>query len=167
MAMKARFFLLFSLLAAPLASCSVPSANDLEVAARVEDSSLQVAPSAFSTPANPQGILTGTFTLTLSLGELASKGTDVTIESFALVSAADQSALIAPVEVGASDPKVATVNIGETQKLVYHVAFDNKPQPLAKLCAAKSVQYTGTIIDTAQNKTTPVVGPSFQIQGCP
>lgn len=165
--MNARFFLRPLLLIAPLAACSVPSANDLEVAARVEEASLQVAPSAFGTKDNPQGIVTGGFTLTLSLGELASKPSDVKIETFALVSAADQSTLIAPVQVGASDPKVASVDINTTQRLVYHVAFDNKPQPIGKLCAAKMVQYTGTIFDGAQNKTTPVVGPSFAIQGCP
>ena len=163
----ARSFLLFSLLVAPLVSCSVPSANDLEVAARVEDSALQITPSQFGSATDPQGILTGTFTLTLSLGELASSSSEVKIETFALVSAADQTALIAPVQVGASDPKVSTVEIGTTERLVFHVAFDNKPQPIGKLCAAKMVQYTGTVFDGARGKTTPVVGPSFQVQGCP
>jgi hypothetical protein len=163
----ARLLPLIPLLVAPLLGCSVPEANDLEVAARVEDPTLQISPSAFGSTAEPQGILTGTFTLSLSLGQLASKPSDVTIESFALVSAADQSALIAPVQVGASDPKAASVAIGETQRLVFHVAFDNKPQPISKLCAARTVQYTGTIFDGAQGKTTPVVGPSFQVQGCP
>ncbi len=165
--MKTRFFLLGLPLVASLVSCSVPSTNDLEVSAHITDASLQIGATPFSTPANPQGVLTGVFALSLSLGELASKPSEVTVESFALVNAADQTVLIAPVEVGASDPKVATVPIGETQRVVYHVAFDNKPQPIAKLCAAKQVQYTGTIFDGAQGKTTPVVGEAFQIQGCP
>jgi hypothetical protein len=163
----ARLLLLLPLLGGLLGGCSVPEANDLEVAARVEEPSLLVTPSAFGSKADPQGTLTGSFTLSLSLGTLASKPSDVTVESFALVSAADQSTLISPVPVAAADAKQVSVAIGETQRLVFHVSFDNKPQSIAKLCAAKNVQYTGTILDGAQGNTTPVVGPSFQVQGCP
>lgn len=146
--------------------CDTPSTVDLEVSARIEEPVFTVKPSAFGKPDDPQGDLGGSFTLVLSLGQLASSPTDVEVRSFALVDAATQTALIATLPLPAGAQKIVQVGIAETRRLQFSLSFD-KPQPTSKLCAAKQVQYTGTVFDGARGKTTPVTGPAFQPQGCP
>lgn len=144
-----------------LAACP-PSTEDLSVSASIEDASLTVDKSPFGTAADPQGTPGGKFTLSMSLGELASSASDVTVQSFALVNAETQ-ALLFPVQVQATATKVFRIEIATTQKFVYTLNYD-KPIKIADLCAAKQVQFTGTILDGARGKTTPVTSTPITAQ---
>jgi len=153
-----------ALAALALASC-VPSTEDLEVSAKIEAPSLTIEPSAFGSKDDPQGTPKGGFTLSLTLGQLASSGSDVTVQSFAIVSADTQKFLL-PLQVQVTAQKSFRVEVAQTQKFDYVLTYD-KPVPLKDLCAAGSILFTGTILDGARGKTTPVTGIPILPKGCP
>lgn len=153
--------LFFALLSA---ACD-PSAKDLEVTATIDEASLSVKASAFGTAEDPQGTPSGTFRLSLTLGQFASSSSEVTVQQFAVVDATTQKALLSPVLVQASAQKVFNVDIAETERFVYTLNYD-KPIKTGELCASKQVQITGTIFDGARGKTTPVTSEPITVS-CP
>ena len=145
----------------------VPSTENLEINAAIADATLTVKPSDFGTAAEPQGFPAGTFSLVLTLGQLADQATDVTPQQFALVRASDQALLLASVPVQATAPTVIRVNVGETQKFTYTFAYESS-QPLNPLCQAGQVQFTGVVLDGAQNnKPKPIRSTPITVAGCP
>lgn len=153
------------LLASLLGTACEPEVKDLEVTATIEDASLTLKKSAFGTAEDPQGTPEGTFTLSLSLGQFASGGSDVTVQQFAVVDAATQKALLVPVQVQATAPRVFRVEIASTQRFIYTLNHD-KPVKVGELCAAGQVQFTGTIFDGARGKTTAVTSKPIAVS-CP
>ncbi len=149
-----------------LGACA-PDTEHLEVSAAIEGGSLTLKPSPFSTPADPQAVPEGTFTLVLTLGELADKGTEVKIQQFALVRAGgDQATLLPSIPVQATAPTVIAVAPGSSERHVYTFAYDT-PQKIAEMCQGGQVQFTGTVYDGANDKPKPITSTPFSIAGCP
>lgn len=148
-----------------LGACA-PDTEHLEVGAAIEGGALTIKPSPFGTAAEPQGFPEGSFTLALTLGELADKRTDVTIQKFVLVRASDQAELLPSIPVQATAPTVIAVGPGETQRHVYTFAYTDS-LPISALCQAGQVQFTGNVLDGASDKSKPIVSTPFSITGCP
>jgi hypothetical protein len=146
------------------AACE-PDVEDLEVAASIEGATLSIKKSPFGTADAPQGTPEGAFTLTLSLGKYASGGSNVTVQQFAVVSASSEEALLAPVLLQPGAPTSFRVEVDSTQRYTYTLGHD-KPVPVGALCAAGQVRYTGTILDGARGKTTPVTSGPIAVS-CP
>ena len=144
-----------------------PDTSHLEVDATITDPALSIAPSAFGTATDPQGILSGTFTLVLTLGGLANEPADVQPRQFTLVRASDQNDLgLTPIPTQATDPQVIHVGVGEKQQHVYTFTYDN-PQPINALCQAGQVMFTGSVYEQSENEPKPIQSTPFTITGCP
>jgi hypothetical protein len=152
-------------LASLLGAACEPDVEDLEVSASIEEATLSIKKSAFGTADAPQGTPEGSFALVLRLGEYASGGSDVTVQQFAVVDAASGQTLLAPIQLPASATVAFRVEPGATHRHVYTLAHD-KPVPVGALCAAGQVRYTGTILDGARGKTTPVTSGPIAVS-CP
>jgi hypothetical protein len=127
------------------ASCSPPSANDLEVSPSIEGQNMMVSDVALGAK------LEGSFTLALSL-----------------VRDADALPLVSPLPLGAGAITSKHVGIGNVEKIIYTV---DGSQPISadlktKICSAGPVRIIGTIFDGSRGKTTPVESSPFTVSGC-
>jgi hypothetical protein len=143
-------------------ACGVPKADNLTVAATIEAPAVTLAGGALGSA------VSGTFTLSLVLGDLASSGSQVTVQSFAVVDPSTQAPLV-QVELDATATRSIYVDVGTTQLQVYNWknASPLTPAQVKTLCAAKQVAYAGAVLDGTQNKTTPAQSDPFTVTGCP
>jgi hypothetical protein len=113
--------------------------------------------------------LSGGFELRLELGSEATGNTSVSLESFALVRASDQSALVAPLPAAPQGVEFPLdVPKGQT-KLVSFVLDDQLVIDSAQrdsICA-EPVEIVGSVRDSLSGgESTPLRSISFTISGC-
>lgn len=113
--------------------------------------------------------LLGGFDLRLSLGSEAPSSTTVSLESFALVRAADQSTLLAPLPVAPGAGAVLPVELSKGQEKVVPFAFDGNelvdPNLRDQICA-QTVQIVGAISDSASGDILPLASNELEPDGC-
>lgn len=148
-------------LALALAASGCGSKQSVSLDARIESASLSVTDVTLGTQ------LAGGFTLVLALGDYASEGTHVTVQSFSVVGADSNDTVLAPLQVG-PDPGTVDVGVGQTRNIAFTVdaskllSSDDK----AKLCAG-AVIITGTVTDTiGGGHSIPLRSMRLDVSGC-
>jgi hypothetical protein len=139
------------------------SKSIVSLSASIQNADLAVAQVALGTT------LSGSFVLSLALGNRASGSTQVSLESFSLLSSADKSTLIAPLKVtpqGATFP--LTVGVGQTKNVTFQLDTSDTLQSSEKaaLCAGP-VLIVGTVTDTlGGGKSIDLSSSPVTISGC-
>ena len=120
-----------------------------------------------------QRTLSGGAKLHVELGQYAPSGTDVTIQgALSLVKPSDQSTLVVlkmsatpmpPYHLDPGGKSDAMLTIGEGSPPVQNITQAESDA----ICAAKTLEITGTLTDTASGNPTPVTSPMFDVTGCP
>jgi hypothetical protein len=146
-------------------ACSSPSSENLDVGAGLADPVMAIAMKDLGWEYN------GGFTLSLSLGQLASQDTDVTVEAFSLVRTADSSSLLSPLPLGPMATTSKHVTIGTTENIVYHFSSSGgtllDEDGMKAICSAGPVRIQGSVFDGSRGKTIPVASSAFVVTGCP
>lgn len=130
-----------------------------------------VAPSATVTE-NALGVaLTGGFQLSLHLGARASDASQVSVESFAILSADQSSEIVSPLPATASGGVTFPVTVEPDSDELVPFTFENPDALLpaekaAELCGAGGLRIKVVIGDSLQGGSTPVVSDVFQ-PSCP
>ncbi len=148
-----------------LGACS-PDTENIEVSVSIKDAALTIAPSTFGTADDPQGTLSGTFTLVLELGPLADKAANVEPQQF-VIQIGDSTSVVPPVPVAANAPKSIPVNPGQGQKVIYEFTYDGT-QKIKDLCQnSKQARINAVVTDTSGAGTKNASSEVFVITGCP
>jgi hypothetical protein len=137
------------------------SKQSVSLDAHIESASLSVKDLALGTQ------LGGGFTLMLKLGDYASQGTHVTVESFSLVGANSNDTLLAPLKVG-PDPGTVSVGVGQTKNIAFTVdgSVLLSASDKANLCAGQVV-IAGTVTDTlGGGRSIPLRSAWISVSGC-
>lgn len=154
---------LFLLAAAVLGVSGCGSKATVSLSAMVQNAEIGLEQGTLGTR------ITGGFELFLEVGSEASGGSTVSLESFALVRASDQSTLLSPLSAapqGAQFP--LDVSKGQQRIVVFTIAED-KPLAQADVDAicAEPVQIVGAVRDTLSGgETTPVTSIALAPAGC-
>jgi hypothetical protein len=141
-------------------ACSAPTAEDLDVHGVIDKA-------AFALTKAPAPRMTGSWSLNLSLGNLASSYSDVSQVQFQLTEANGLAAPV-PLVLGASQTTAGRVDIGKTWIIEYNYdsagsgGMQLSPDQATSLCAG-TWRVDGSFYDGARNKTTPIVGPSVKV----
>lgn len=158
----------FAVLAFAAGTASCGSKGAVSLSAEVRDPSLALQSGALAT------VATGGFDLRLSLGGESPDATDVSLGSFTLVSASDQSMLVKLlVDTATAFP----VHLEPGGAATVHFAFADEqggagqtldaPTATAICAVASAVEISGSVSDTAQGHATPLVTGAFAASGCP
>ena len=145
-----------------LVACSAPSTEDLDVHGTV-------ANAAFTLTTVNAPRLKGAFTLSLTLGQLASSASDATQMSFQLVES-NGAAEPVPLPLSATATTSKHVSPGSTELIAYD--YDSAASGGMQLLPAVSRLCSGTwavngsFFDSARGKTTPVAGPPIAVLCC-
>lgn len=143
-----------------VAGCGSP--QSVSLGAHIDGAKLSVTAATLGTQ------LGGGFTLVLSLGNYASKGTQVTVQSFSVVGASSNATLVDPLPIG-PDPGTIDVGVGKTKNVVFKVDGSTKLLPAGaktQLCAGKVV-IVGTVTDTlGGGKSIPLRSSQITVSGC-
>ena len=141
--------------------CGCGGKERVTVSASVHEVQLSVEEQTLGT------FLAGEFQLLVTLGVNAPRSTTVTLESFSLVRASDQTELVAPLplatptspfELGPGDEETLTLTLD---------ANDPIGQGLRDDLCAEPVQIRGTVTDTeSEERSTPVQSGSVTVGGC-
>lgn len=146
-------------LAIPVAGCGSKQSVSLE--AHIDGASLSVKDGTLGTQ------LGGGFTLVLKLGDYASQGTKVTVQSFSVVGADSNDTVLPSLQVG-PDPGTVDVGVGQTKNVVFTVGGSKllSSADKAKLCAGPVV-IAGTVTDTlGGGHSTPLRSARITVSGC-
>lgn len=111
--------------------------------------------------------LSGGFQLVLKLGDYASEGTKVTVESFSVIGADSNDTVLGSLKVG-PDPGTIDVGVGKTKVVSFTVDGSAllSSADKAKLCAGQVV-ITGTVTDTlGGGHSTPLRSARINVSGC-
>ncbi len=142
-------------------ACGCGGKERIAVSASVHDVQLSVEEGTLGT------FLGGEFQLLVTLGGNASRSTTVTLESFSLVRASDQTELIATLPVVTSE---STFELAPGDEETLELTLDTT-DPIGQgvrdeLCA-EPVQIRGTVSDTAsEERSTPVQSGAVTVDGC-
>ena len=153
--------LIVAALAVLVASCG--SKGSVSLSAMVQNAEISVQQVALGTE------LAGSFELFLEVGPEAESGSTVSLESFALVRASDQSTLVSPLTAtpqGASFP--LDVPKGGKRVVQFDVGSDALLDAATKdaICA-EQVQIVGAVRDTLSGgDVTPVRSIALSASGC-
>lgn len=133
------------------------------VDAHVEAPSLQVESLALGTR------VTGAFDLMLHLGARASDTSEVSVESFAVLSADQTTEILAPLQ--ATTTTSFPVSVEQDSDETVHFTFDTGNTLLpaddkAAICGAGGLRIKAVIQDSLQGGAVPVISDVFQPSGC-
>jgi len=137
------------------------SKQSVSLGAQIDNASLSVSDVTLGTQ------LAGGFTLVLELGDYASQGTHVTVESFSVIGADSNDTVLAPLQVG-PDPGTIDVGVGETKKVAFTVNATKllSSADKAKLCAG-AIVIAGTVTDTlGGGHSIPLRSARISVSGC-
>jgi hypothetical protein len=151
------------LIACAAAALGCGSKSSVALSARIQSAELAVEQLTLGTR------LTGGFELYLEVGPEASGGTEVSLESFALVRASDELSLVAPLLAG---PQGAAfpLEVAKGQKKIVSFALDEgdllAPAARGEICA-EPVKIVGAVRDTlGGGDTTPLQSVPVTPSGC-
>ena len=133
------------------------------VDAHVEAPALQVESLALGTR------VSGSFDLTLHLGARASDTSEVSVESFAVLGAAQTTEILAPLQ--ATTTTTFPVSVEQDSDETVHFTFDTGNTLLpaddkAAICGAGGLRIKAVIQDSLQGGAVPVISDVFQPSGC-
>lgn len=150
-------------LAAALVLSGCGNKDIVSLSAHIQNADLSVTQAPLGTT------LSGSFVLSLALGNRASGSTQVSLESFSILSSANQSTLIAPLKVtpqGAAFP--LTVGVGDTKNVKFQLdTADTLPAGKQAALCAGPVLIVGTVTDTlGGGKSIDLSSSPVTISGC-
>ncbi len=137
------------------------SKQSVSLDAHIDSASLSVKDLALGTQ------LSGGFTLVLKLGDYASEGTKVTVQSFSLVGADSNNSVLSAFKVG-PDPGAVSVGVGQTRNIAFSVDGSTllSASERSKLCAGPVV-IAGTVTDTlGGGHSIPLRSARLSVSGC-
>ena len=117
--------------------------------------------------------LNGGCTLHIELGQYAPSGTDVSIPgALSLVKPSTQATLVVLKALAMPKPPFHLEPGGKFDADLIFADMTTPGQTITQpesdaICAAKTVQITGTLSDTASGNATPVSSATFDVTGCP
>jgi hypothetical protein len=142
-----------------LSGCHIPDEDNIEVSVQVDDVQIALATAVFGKQ------ISGAFTLTAILGELAQQPSTVQWQKFALTRPDSNEELLA-LAIAADVPQTLDVPKGTTQ----HLPIRLEPAvvdagALTALCAGP-VRISGVTVDSATSHTKPAYSEPFTLPGC-
>ena len=141
--------------------CGCGAKERVSVSASLLDAELSVEEGTLGT------FLSGGFDLSVRLGPNAPQATTVSLESFSLVRASDQSELIAPLPLVTS---VAPFELAPGDERTLQLELDGTNpigQGIRDEICAEPVLITGTVTDTeSEERSTPVQSDALSAGGC-
>jgi hypothetical protein len=141
--------------------CGCGGKERVTVSATVHDVQLSVEDRALGT------FLAGEFQLLVTLGPNAPRSTTVTLESFSLVRASDQTELIATLPLEDAETTFELNPGGEVDTSLVLDAADPIGQGMLDDLCAEPVQIQGTVTDTeSEERSTPVQSGAVTVDGC-
>ncbi|HQP37933.1 MAG TPA: hypothetical protein PLI95_22275 [Polyangiaceae bacterium] len=160
---------LLLLTASTLPCCAIEDA--VAVSASLDNPSLTVS----QPPGGLVSNLSGSFSISMELGNRASDPSDVALVSFSLVRASDEADLLGKPLSFVSSP-ASPVRLSPGDSATVHVSIvspssEDKPLELSKelaaaVCSAGSVKIVGTLRDSAMAATVQLASPPFTPSGC-
>ncbi len=148
----------------PLISILVLGCGDrtVELTAAVEEASVQVEQLTLGTR------LLGSFELVLFLGRFSPESTSVSVETFSLVRASDQSTVVSPFEAVAQSELPVLVEPDQTKRITF-VLDDQSLRPAEDIDAicAGPLQVIGVVSDSFTESNTSLTSDPFDATGCP
>lgn len=141
-------------------ACSAPTAEDLDVHGTIDKAALALTKA-------PAPHMTGAWTLSLSLGALASSYSDVSQIQFQLTEVNGASSPV-PLTLSPSQTTAGRADIGKTWVIEYNYdsassgGMQLSPDQATMLCAG-AWRVDGSFFDGARNKTTPIQGPAVKV----